>query len=216
MVGSRASGIFLCGQWSTRLHLAGLHPGGVGCTDRSVISGRPVDECHQKIGDGLPTMLMSSSHLEAAYEWMMTGAGPSYRTLQIEWLCCSECATDLAAGLLSSYQQTQHGRGRTSQWDNTPPPEDPRIYRVSLQTVASLIGFTIKVCRGRETIITNPRIQFVHHNVRDMIVIMEKGNRPHPRFSACDMFVPWEALNRLHPTTFLCNMGTDQKWQRLA
>ena len=41
--GSMAHVIFLCGQWSTCLPLAGLIPGGTGCPDRSVILGRPVD-----------------------------------------------------------------------------------------------------------------------------------------------------------------------------
>ena len=57
------------------------------------------------------------------------------------------------------------------------------------------MGCPVEGCRGRDTNHTNPWIHFVHHYVRDMIVILEEGNRTHPCFPDCDVFVPWEALN---------------------
>ena len=49
-----------------------------------------------------------------------------------------------------------------------------------------------------------------------MIVIMEKVNRPHPRFPNCGMLIPWIDLNLHHPTTALCARGADQKRWRMV
>ena len=63
---------------------------------------------------------------------------------------------------------------------------------------------------------TNLRIHFVPHPVRDIIVIMEEGNRPHPLCPYCNMFVLWVALNYRHPNNNFFTQGEDQKRQRLV
>ena len=50
----------------------------------------------------------------------------------------------------------------------------------------------------------------------ETIVIMEEGNRPHPRCPGCDMFSPWKALNGRHITVEFLSRGSNRKFLRLA
>ena len=52
--------------------------------------------------------------------------------------------------------------------------------------------------------------------MRDIVIILEEGNLPHPRCTNCDMFVPWRALNGFHKSTEMCKGGSDKKRQQLA
>ena len=52
--------------------------------------------------------------------------------------------------------------------------------------------------------------------MRDIIIILEEGNLPHPRCINCDMFVPWQALNGRHKSTEMCRSGADRNRLRLA
>ena len=52
--------------------------------------------------------------------------------------------------------------------------------------------------------------------MRDIIIILEEGNLPHPRCTHCDMFVPWQALNDRHKSTEMCRSGADKKRRQLA
>ena len=63
---------------------------------------------------------------------------------------------------------------------------------------------------------TNLRTYFLHCHMRDKIVILEEGNRPHPHCPNCDMFVPRTCLNLCHYTTAICMRGADQKHRRLV
>ena len=70
---------------------------------------------------------------------------------------------------------------------------------VSFPRAARSIRCPVEVCEGQETTRTNLWIHFVHRHVRDTIVMMEEGDRPHPRCLVCDMFILWVELNRRHP-----------------
>ena len=52
--------------------------------------------------------------------------------------------------------------------------------------------------------------------MRDIIIILEEGNLPHPRCKNCDMFVPWRALNGRHKSTEMCRSGAERKQRQLA
>ena len=52
--------------------------------------------------------------------------------------------------------------------------------------------------------------------MRDIIIILEEGNLPHPRCTNCEMFVPWRALNGRHKSIEMCRSGADKKKRRLA
>ena len=45
------------------------------------------------------------------------------------------------------------------------------------------------------------KVHFWNRHVKDIVVILEEGNLPHPRFPLCDMLVPWKALNRMYMHT---------------
>ena len=60
------------------------------------------------------------------------------------------------------------------------------------------------------------RIHLCSRHVQDIVIILEEGNLPHPRFSQCDMLVPWRALNRRHHATELCRKGSERKRRRIA
>ena len=90
------------------------------------------------------------------------------------------------------------------------------IYRVYLPRAGGSVGFPVESCGGQATMCTNLWIHFVRHHVRNTIVMMEEGNRTHPRFSDSGIFLPWAALNHRHPTTDLCDQGADWKRRKLS
>ena len=74
----------------------------------------------------------------------------------------------------------------------------------------------VEGCLGRAGTRTAMRVHFWRRHVRDIVIIFEEGNLPHPRCPRCDIFVPWRALNGRHKNTEMCRGGADQKRQRLA
>ena len=60
------------------------------------------------------------------------------------------------------------------------------------------------------------RIYFCSRHVRDIVIILEEGNLPHPRCSRCDMLVPWRALNGKHHDTVMCRSGAERKRRKMA
>ena len=60
------------------------------------------------------------------------------------------------------------------------------------------------------------RVHFLHQHVLDTMVILEKGNFPHPWCARCNMLVPRWALNGRHMATTQCARGAKRKRQRLA
>ena len=151
---------------------------------------------------------MEALNSDAAYgRHMMGGGGLSYWELQRERVCLPECMVDLETGLLVSHHQSHHNIGRGTQWENILPPAEPHIYREPLPNMAGSMGLPFKGCRGQATSHTNIWIQFLHHHVQDMIVILEEGKPPHPRYPECNTFVPWVAQNQRHLATFICTRG---------
>ena len=63
---------------------------------------------------------------------------------------------------------------------------------------------------------SNLRVHFAHRHVQDKILILEEGNRPHPRYPKCNMFVLHKALNGQHLATDICRRGEERKWRRLT
>ena len=60
------------------------------------------------------------------------------------------------------------------------------------------------------------RVNFWRRNVRDIVIILEEGNLPHPRCSRCDMLVPWRSLDGKHKSTAVCRSGAERKRRRMA
>ena len=71
-------------------------------------------------------------------------------------------------------------------------------------------------CPGRAGTRTVMRVYFWRRHVRDIVIILEEGNFPHPRCPRCNMLVPWRALNGRHKNTEMCRGGAEKKRRRLA
>ena len=59
-------------------------------------------------------------------------------------------------------------------------------------------------------------MHFCSRHVRDIVIILEEGDLPHPRFSQCDMLVPWQALNGKRHNTAMCRSGVERERRRMA
>ena len=71
-------------------------------------------------------------------------------------------------------------------------------------------------CPGRAGTWTTMRMLFCSRHVREIVIILEEGNLPHPRCSRCDMLVPCRALNGRHHATAMCRKGAERKIRRMA
>ena len=60
------------------------------------------------------------------------------------------------------------------------------------------------------------RMHFCSRNVRDIVIILEEENLPHPRCLRCDMLVPLRALKSRHHATAMCRKGAERKRWRMA
>ena len=60
------------------------------------------------------------------------------------------------------------------------------------------------------------QLHFLHCHVLDIVVILEEGNLPHPRYNQCNILVPGRDLNGSHPVIAQCARGAEQKRHRLA
>ena len=77
-------------------------------------------------------------------------------------------------------------------------------------------GCPVEGCPGRAGKRTAMRVHFCRWHVRDVVIILEEGNLPHPRCPQCDMLVPWRSLNGRHKSTAMCRIGVEKKRRRLA
>ena len=59
-------------------------------------------------------------------------------------------------------------------------------------------------------------MHYCNRHVRDIVIILEEGNLPHPRCSRCNMLVPWKALNSRHHATAMFKKGAERKRRRMA
>ena len=59
-------------------------------------------------------------------------------------------------------------------------------------------------------------MHFFSRHFRDVVIILEEGNLPHPRCSRCDMLVLWRALNGRHHTTAMCRKGAERKIRQMT
>ena len=71
-------------------------------------------------------------------------------------------------------------------------------------------------CPGVLATLAAMRVQFVHRNVHDTVVMLEEGNLPLPRCPRCDLQVSRKALNGRHLGTIQCRTETERKQRRLA
>ena len=93
--------------------------------------------------------------------------------------------------------------------------DKPQTYRIEYPKGGAK-ACSVEGCPRREGTRTAMRVHFWRRHMRDIVIILEEGNLPHPRCTNCDMFVPWRSLNGRHKSTEMCRGGTDKKRRRLA
>ena len=84
----------------------------------------------------------SGSLLNISDTWGMTGLGPFYKERQRESIQCLNCRAELVDRSLETHCQTQHGIGRTVQWEEA--PEEAQSYRVSLPRMVGAIACPLR------------------------------------------------------------------------
>ena len=139
----------------------------------------------------------------AAYGRKMTGEGPTYREWQKERVECGECGKDMAAGSLISHRMTQHGQATEERWiwEASATEGNTQTYRLAFPTKGGPRSCPVEGCPGRVRTRMAMRMRFCNLYVQDIVIILEEGNLPHPRYSQCNMLVPWSLINgRLHAT----------------
>ena len=151
----------------------------------------------------------------------MTGEGPTFRERKIERVECRDCGKEVAAGSLDSHRMSHHGkaRERRRKWTDAATGGggggEPKTYRIEFPKGGTK-ECPVAGCPGRAETRTAMRVHFWRQHVRDIVIILEGGNLPHPRCPRCDMFVPWRSLNGRHNSTEMCRSGAKKKRRQLA
>ena len=136
----------------------------------------------------------------------MTGEGPTFRERKRERVTFRDSGKEVAAGSLNSHRMTQHRKARGKRWTWTDAATGggeggkPQTYRIEFPKGWAR-ACPVEGCPGRAGTRTAMWVHFWRRHVRDVVIILEEGNLPHPRCKNCDMFVPWRALNGRHKST---------------
>ena len=120
---------------------------------------------------------------------------------------------------LAEHRQTYKGMeigGADQKDDEGGGGNTPRAFQVRLLTKAGLRPYPVEGCSGQAATWTAMQVHLWHRNVRDTVVILEKGNLPHPQCPLCDMLVPWRSLRRMRQRTAQFKKGAEWKQRRLA
>ena len=119
---------------------------------------------------------------------------------------------------LASHLMTQNGRlvETRCSWRTPSIGAGLRTFRMKFPANGGPPGCPVEECPGRVATRTAMQVHFLHQDVLDTVVIMEKGNLPHPQCARCNILVPRRALNSRHPATSQCARGVKRKRRRLA
>ena len=93
---------------------------------------------------------------------------------------------------------------------------ETQIYRMAFPTKGGPWSCPVEGCPVRAGTRTATRMHFFNRNVRDIVIILEERNLPHPRCPQCDMLVPWRALNGRHHNTAQFAKGAELKRRRMV
>ena len=124
----------------------------------------------------------------------------------------------MAAGSLASHRVTQHGRAAEERWswEDSATGGEPQTYRMAFPTKGGPWSCPVEGCPCQAGTRTAMRMHFFKRHVRDIVIILEEGNLPHPRCPRCNMLVPWRALNGRHHATAQCANGAERNRCRMA
>ena len=109
-------------------------------------------------------------------------------------------------------------------WTNStvgdPPPSacagEPQTYQRNFMRQEGPRECPVKGCQRRAAMWAGLCMHFLHHHMRDTVIIVVEGKLHHPWCTHCDMLISWAYLNRRHPNTAQGTKETYQKRQRLA
>ena len=90
------------------------------------------------------------------------------------------------------------------------------MHRLAFLTKGGPRSCPVEGCTERAGTRRAMRMHFCSRYVRDIVIILEEGNLPHPRCSRCDILVPWRALNGRHHATTMRKKGAERKRRRMA
>ena len=113
------------------------------------------------------------------------------------------------------HDAARENQGEMVELDRRSYGGEPTTYRIEFPKGGTR-ECPVEGCFGRAGIRTAMRLHFWRRHVRDVVIILEEGNLPHPRFPRCGMLVPWRSLNGRHKNTEMCRSGADRKRRRLA
>ena len=144
----------------------------------------------------------------------------TYCERQKERVECGDCGKEMAAGLLEAHRMILHGKAKEDKlsWTNaaTGGGGEPHTYWIEFPTEGGTKECPVEGCPGRSRMRTAMRVHLWRRHLRDVVIILEEGNLPHPRCSRCDMLVPWRSLNGIHKSTAMCRSGAERKRRQLA
>ena len=151
----------------------------------------------------------------------MTGEGLTHLERKRERVECRDCGKEMAAGSLDTHRMSQHGKTKERRWTWTDaamgggggggkPTTYPIEFPKGGTKECSVEGYP-----GRAGTRTAMKVHFWQRHVRDVVIILEEGNFPHPRCPRCDMLVLWRSLNGCHKSTAMCRSGEERKRRRL-
>ena len=125
----------------------------------------------------------------------------------------------MAAGSLDAHGMVQHGKAKAERWSWTDTATggggEPTTYQIEFPTKGGARECPVESCPGRAGTRTAMRVHFWCRHVRDVVIILEEGNLPHPRCPQCDMLVSWRSLNGRHKSTAVCRSGEERKRRRM-
>ena len=102
----------------------------------------------------------------------MMGEGSSYCYLQKRHIWCTEYKVDLNVGSLAAHLKTQHVTSHKFAWEVT-PPATPIKYTISFPRLDWEVTCLVEGCQVQVVIQKNLWIKFLHHHVRDTLVIIK-------------------------------------------
>ena len=96
---------------------------------------------------------------------------------------CKDYGEEMALGLMAGHMRTLHGRAAEYRrsWEVSPLDEEPWTYRMALPTAGGLLSCPVESCPEQVAMRMAILVNFMHLHVRDTVVILDKGNLPHPR-----------------------------------
>ena len=85
--------------------------------------------------------------------------------------------------MMAGHMRTLHGQAAEERqsWEASPLDEEPRTYHMDFLTAGGPWRFTVEGCPERSAKRMAILVNFLHLHVRETVVILDKGNIPHPR-----------------------------------